>query len=317
MAQIDEGPPRPVTPTIGGETIELSMHSDITLSVSSTKDESGKRRLVHFKLEAKALTTNSEYFSASLRFNSANGHQTLSLKDDNIDAMYIWLLYMQVAKENEAATDHDEPQTHAKRRRLDTHHSQSHTSQESLFAHPIVKDTSIDTIWHIINAADKYLLDATILRGFFDRWYTKNVNIRFLDADLARQVALPCYMFDHASGFADVTKWLAYHHEGHITEKRPDGFKFEHMRLAPPDFVGRSHSLSLCRLAVDRYAVLMSDNRSNEPRSRLPAHIYPSRDLGRDRVLAKTRRVCVYMWRVGEHGGALLCRARRYGRLSA
>jgi hypothetical protein len=238
MAQPDEGPPRPVTPTIGGETVELSKHSDITLSISSTKNDSGQRRLVKFKLEAKALTTNSEYFSASLRFNQANGHRALSLIDDNIDAMYVWLLYMQVTKENEDIEDHDEGQNHAKRRRLDT--DQSHTSQESLFAHPIVKDISIDVIWHIINAADKYLLDASILRGFFDRWYTKNVNIRFLDADLARQVALPCYMFDHATGFAEVTKWLAYHHEGHITEKRPDGFKFEHMRLAPPDFVGIS-----------------------------------------------------------------------------
>ena len=42
-------------------------------------------------------------------------------------------------------------------------------------------DTDIDRIWHIINAAHKYLLDASILRGFLDLWYKKNVHVSFLE----------------------------------------------------------------------------------------------------------------------------------------
>lgn len=101
-----------------------------------------------------------------------------------------------------------------------------------------VADTDITRIWHMINAADKYLFDTSILCGFFDLWYAKNINLSTLQDDMARQVALPCYMFDHAVGFAEVTKWLAYNHKGHITEQRPNGFKWTHVRLAPPEFVG-------------------------------------------------------------------------------
>ncbi|KAF1848908.1 uncharacterized protein K460DRAFT_279288 [Cucurbitaria berberidis CBS 394.84] len=96
----------------------------------------------------------------------------------------------------------------------------------------------IDCIWHIINMGDKYLFDGEILQGFFKRWYAANNNLDQKGVDFARQLALPCYVFDHAQGFADVTKWLAYNAEGHITEKRPPGFKWKHLHLAPPEFVG-------------------------------------------------------------------------------
>ncbi|KAF1951587.1 hypothetical protein CC80DRAFT_204343 [Byssothecium circinans] len=59
-----------------------------------------------------------------------------------------------------------------------------------------------------------------------------------MNEDFARQLALPCYMFNHAHAFSQVTKWLAYNFAGHITEKRPQGFKWTHMHLSPPDFVG-------------------------------------------------------------------------------
>lgn len=148
----------------------------------------------------------------------------------------MWLIYMQAAKEREDIDDEAGDQNQAKRQRLDSYSDRA--AEEALFAQGVVKDTNIDRMWHIINAADKYLLDASILRGFFDLWYKKNVHISFVEDDLARQVALPCYMFDHAEGFAEVTKWLAYNHSGHITEKRPDGFKWNHVRLAPPEFAG-------------------------------------------------------------------------------
>ncbi|KAF2634057.1 hypothetical protein P280DRAFT_414639 [Massarina eburnea CBS 473.64] len=90
----------------------------------------------------------------------------------------------------------------------------------------------------MINAGDKYQFDGTILIGFFENWFAANVNMGSMDADFARQLALPCYMFDHAKGFSDITKWLAYNFGGHITENRPAGFRWKHMHLSPPDFVG-------------------------------------------------------------------------------
>ena len=236
MAEEAEQAPRPRTPTYGRETVDISKRSDLTVAVLGSRNAIGQRRLVNFKVEEKALTTNSEYFTASLRFNKANGHDDIELKDDDLNAIHIWLIYMQAAKEKEDAEQEHDGQNHAKRRRQDGYEDRA--AEQALFEHSVVKNANIDHIWHIINAADKYLLDASILRGFFDLWYKKNVHIGFLEDDLARQVALPCYMFDHAEGFAEVTKWLAYNHEGHITEKRPEGFKWNHVRLAPPDFVG-------------------------------------------------------------------------------
>jgi hypothetical protein len=73
-----------------------------------------------------------------------------------------------------------------------------------------------------------------------DLWYKKNVQARFLEAYLARKVALPCYMFSHTAGFLEVNKWRAYNHNGRITEKRPECFKWHHVRIALPDFAGSS-----------------------------------------------------------------------------
>jgi len=197
--QARDEPPRPPTPTYGDETIEISHNSDLTVVVMSTKNGNGQRRIVHFKVDSKSLTTNSEYFTASLRFNSANGYNgNIELKDDDLAAMHVWLIYMQAAKEKEDAEEHAGGDNHAKRRRLES--SQDRAVELALFEKDVVKDTDIDRIWHIINAADKYLLDATILRGFFDLWYKKNIQVSFLEDELARQVVLPCYLFDYPEG---------------------------------------------------------------------------------------------------------------------
>jgi hypothetical protein len=155
MAEQATGPPRPATPTHGDDVIEISGMSDLTITVLSGKDQYGQRRLTRFKVEAKSLTTNSEYFTASLRFNNTNGHEKVELQDDDLGALHVWFIYMQAAKEREDAAE-DEADYHAKRRRLDDSH-QDRAIEEALFAKDIVKDTDIDRIWHIINAADKYL----------------------------------------------------------------------------------------------------------------------------------------------------------------
>lgn len=204
MEQVEE-PPRPATSTIDGETVEISKHSDLVISVFSSKSDDGGRHVTKFKVEAKALTTNSQYFTASMCFNTAHNHRDVELKDDDIGAIHVWLLYMRAAKVKEDGNSDD---NRSKRMRLE--HGEDRAVEETLFQNDVVKDTDINRIWHIINAADKYLLDASILRGFSNLWYKKNINISSLDNDLARQVALLCYVFDHALGFAEVTKWLAY-----------------------------------------------------------------------------------------------------------
>ncbi|KAJ4299134.1 hypothetical protein N0V90_004378 [Kalmusia sp. IMI 367209] len=76
-------------------------------------------------------------------------------------------------------------------------------------------------------------------------------------------------MFDYAEGFAAVTKWLAYNGVGHITEKRPRGFKWKHMHLCPPDFVGpMNHARGglktvLHRGIWDRAGTLLKDGPSD------------------------------------------------------
>lgn len=232
--------PRPPTPITGGELVVLSKRSDLTISVYSPKDSQGQRALTKFAVQKDALTAFSEYFTASLRFNSAlhagDSHH-VELKDDDIGAMRVWFVYMHAAYKSEAAADSETDERPAKRIKMA---ADENAVEEAIFHRDGVFDTDIERIWHIINAADKYLLDATILQGFFDQWYRKNVDMAQMEADFARQLALPCYMFDHAQGFAEVTKWLAYNFAGHITEKRPKSFRWQHMRFSPPDFVRKS-----------------------------------------------------------------------------
>jgi hypothetical protein len=153
-------------------------------------------------------------------FGVNNGHSEIRLDGDNIAAIQIWLIYLHIASDT-TDTDISPPMKQAL----------------------AIKKTTIHTIWSLIVVADKYDFKVSLLRGFFKQWYESTVD--FADeedpndaCDSARQLALPCWIFDHAEGFAEVTKWLAYHSHGHIKEKRPDGFKFEHMHLAPLEFVG-------------------------------------------------------------------------------
>jgi hypothetical protein len=162
--------------------------------------------------------------------------------------MWVWLIYLHAEKEEEEEEDPMNQQDKDDDGEKEGEVSNDATSeqngelekQDGLFESDGVHDTDITRIWHIINAGDKYLLPANILRSFFERWYAKNVSMISMESDFARQLALPCYLFDHAQGFARVTEWLAYNFGGHITEKRPQGLKWKHMHLSPPDFVGKS-----------------------------------------------------------------------------
>jgi hypothetical protein len=201
------------------DPVQIVKDSDATISVRC-RYKGGTRYTRSFGVNKGLLIKNSEYFKRSFRFNDANGHSEIRLEGDNIAAIQIWLIYLHITSDT---TDIDI----------------SPPTKQAL----AIKKTPIHIIWSLIVAADKYDFKVTLLRGFFKQWYEATVDLADEEdpndaCDLARQLTLPCWIFDHAEGFAEVTKWLAYNSRGHIKEKRPDGFKFEHMHLAPLDFVG-------------------------------------------------------------------------------
>jgi hypothetical protein len=225
---------RPPTPTTTKGTYTISPHHDLTILVESPKDKN-QRSLTRFQVEKSAVTSFSQYFESSLRFNTKFGHE-VKLEDDDAGAIRVWLIYMHDAVKN-GRKRMDDPGAESN---YDEKTRKADEDQESLFNSPSVADTDITRVWHIINVGDKYLFDISLLHEFFKKWYAKHVSLTSLndDADFARQLAFPCYMFDHAEGFSAVTRWLAYNFGGHITEKRPVGIKYKHMHLCPPDFVG-------------------------------------------------------------------------------
>ncbi|MCJ1235670.1 hypothetical protein MMC14_003641 [Varicellaria rhodocarpa] len=71
-----------------------------------------------------------------------------------------------------------------------------HHSVDPLYAVPV------DELWHVIAAGDKYDLETKVLRSWFANWYDMQ---KYHDA---HKVLYPCYTFDHAKGFMDVSKEL-------------------------------------------------------------------------------------------------------------
>ncbi|KAF2871513.1 hypothetical protein BDV95DRAFT_618910 [Massariosphaeria phaeospora] len=209
------------TPT---RTKSFTSDSDLKISVSSPKDSKGKICRAIFEVSSEILKKHSEYFAASLRFNKCNGHSQVELEGDNIEAMFIWILYM-----------------HSK--------EEGHTEewQDKLFYdNSVTRGAHVSTIWYILEAGDKYLFKSSLLQGFSRRWYTKNVNFTKLSVYLVQTLPVPCYMFSHAKGYMEVTKWLAYNSVGGIQENEPPRSNWKHLPLVAPDFVGRIDSTVYC-----------------------------------------------------------------------
>ena len=92
-------------------------------------------------------------------------------------------------------------------------------------------NVSLSEMWHVTAAADKYDLCILDLKEWFEDWYKRKPTIDSKDGKHleARQLLYPCYRFDHASGFARATKYLAYNSTGHITENNPTDHKELHL----------------------------------------------------------------------------------------
>ncbi|KAF2677236.1 hypothetical protein K458DRAFT_378687 [Lentithecium fluviatile CBS 122367] len=100
-------------------------------------------------------------------------------------------------------------------------------------------EVSITGVWHAIRLWKYHEKEADVkaLQLWFNKWYD-TTGVRDLDIDSAKFLALPCQIFNHAVGFARVTKFLAYNHIGHVKERQPKGFKAKFMHIAPAEFIG-------------------------------------------------------------------------------
>lgn len=72
-------------------------------------------------------------------------------------------------------------------------------------------------MWHLVAAIDYYDLDLTMFKPWFAGWYS-GYNSQLLKP---REALYPTWRFDHAKGFANWTRHLAYEQTGHITEANP------------------------------------------------------------------------------------------------
>lgn len=98
------------------------------------------------------------------------------------------------------------------------------TYDSSSFTAPII------TVWHMLVVAERYRLNPKDKDA--QKWFKRWLANRFHDTyDECCQLLFPLHSFDDADGFAAVTMKLAYTGQGHIVEKRPQGFHDDHMRL--------------------------------------------------------------------------------------
>ncbi len=100
-------------------------------------------------------------------------------------------------------------------------------------------DVDLDEMWHLAAAGDKYQFQITKLKAWFANWYLKQPIDRWLKLSKSegrldqdpdpRSLLYPCWVYDHAKGFLRITKFLAYHLKGHITEHNPTEFRNFHL----------------------------------------------------------------------------------------
>ena len=93
--------------------------------------------------------------------------------------------------------------------------------------------TTIKGVWEMLATAHKYGLDPKMAaaKTWFESWYKTHRAKAYFEFHEYRELLFPCHTFDYPAGFKEASKYLSYNAAGHITEKRPDGFYHEHLRL--------------------------------------------------------------------------------------
>ena len=122
---------------------------------------------------------------------------------------------------------------------------------------------SVLGVWYAIayTERDRFGSAKESLKAWFAKWYAAIMEGVDLDIDSARALAMPAQLFDHASAFARITKWLAYNHIGAVKECPPKGFMgAKNLHLPPGEFVGKHAASTLHRS-------LANVHRSGQPRA--------------------------------------------------
>lgn len=111
-------------------------------------------------------------------------------------------------------------------------------------------DVSIEDVWLSVQVCNQYDFAIDVLNAWFESWYEHHFKYRnFKDLQLseealkeARQLLFPCWRFDYAKGFLDVTRYLVYGCDFHVIELNPTNEKTLHV---PARFI-RESTKSLC-----------------------------------------------------------------------
>ncbi len=101
-------------------------------------------------------------------------------------------------------------------------------------------DVPVEEMWPLVVAAEKYDLDIAIFQEWFKDWY-RLTRIDLSKTSEAAKLLYPCWIFDHASAFAAMTRLLAYETVGHIMETNPT----RHLELHLPSRVIRESWLCI------------------------------------------------------------------------
>ncbi|RMZ66069.1 MFS transporter [Pyrenophora seminiperda CCB06] len=88
-------------------------------------------------------------------------------------------------------------------------------------------EISLIGVWHAMSLWSTHQDDKIEdnLQDWFNIWYDTSMTKADLTIPIAQWLAYPCYTFNHAAGYARVTKYLVYENIGHIKQRQPNDFK--------------------------------------------------------------------------------------------
>ncbi|OAL45559.1 hypothetical protein IQ07DRAFT_635416 [Pyrenochaeta sp. DS3sAY3a] len=155
----------------------------------------------------------SEYFRRSFQFNEANNLPSdVIFKDDDIDAMIIWMLWAHYDKFS------SQPGV---RGRIGA----TRVLLLSMFRYHGVDIDAAECVWEILNVANKYRFEPSSLQEFFRPWYHDNQRRSEPSVQGLQALVLPCFAFDCPEGFHEITRWLAYDSVDQDFDLSPPGFE--------------------------------------------------------------------------------------------
>jgi hypothetical protein len=88
----------------------------------------------------------------------------------------------------------------------------------------------LETLWDIVQVTEKYHADRHSMSPWFKVWYEKNLKALQEREYFDNELIYPCFAFNHAEGFAEHTRSLAYNSAGHIEERNPTELRYIHLK---------------------------------------------------------------------------------------